>query len=143
MELKRNTLVVIMVASLVAGISAVSYYYTAKQLTVRVGYMCDSVHQSSYFISKVNDLWSRTGVTVMGFEFFSDTHEIDAFRTGYLDVGFVGVGPTVTTISRGASVRIIASMDSEGSALVVRKDPYENGLKTIENLRGRTPFLIM
>ena len=72
MELKRNTLVVIMVASLVAGISAVSYYYTAKQLTVRVGYMCDSVHQSSYFISKVNDLWSRTGVTVMGFEFFSD-----------------------------------------------------------------------
>ncbi len=135
--MKTKWLAVITAICIVTATSIGFYYFVLTKFTVRVGYLLDSVHQSSYFVSKAKDLWLKAGVAVAGFGFISGPHEMDAFWKGELDVGFVGVGPAVTAISNGAPVRIIASVDSDGSALVVRKDLYEKGLKTINGLHGK------
>ncbi len=106
--------------------------------TIRVGYLRGDVHHASYFLSKARDSFSKAGLRVKGYEFSAGPEEMEAFRAGELDFGYVGSPPAITAISRGTDVRIIAMVNLEGSSLVVRKDLYEGGLRGIGDLRGKT-----
>lgn len=124
-------------------VSALAIYWSfyggaGEARPIRVGYLRGDVHHASYFISKARDSFSKAGLRVKGYEFSAGPEEMEAFRAGELDFGYVGCPPAITAISRGTDVRIIAMVNFEGSSLVVRRDLYEKGLAGIGDLRGKT-----
>jgi len=128
----------------IALISAFAAYWALQRgageagREIRVGYLRGDVHHAAYFLNKARDYWSKAGLRVKGYEFSAGPEEMEAFRAGELDLGYVGCPPAITAISRGTDVRIIAAVNYEGSSLVVRKDLYERGLVDVRGLRGRT-----
>jgi NitT/TauT family transport system substrate-binding protein len=140
--LGRTKLALLLIAIAVASAFAIYWGFHREageaERVIRVGYLRGDVHHASYFISKARDSWSKAGLRVRGYEFSAGPEEMEAFRAGELDFGFVGAPPAVTAISRGTEVKIIAMVNLEGSSLVVRRDLYERGLVDIKGLRGRT-----
>ncbi|MEM2225907.1 MAG: ABC transporter substrate-binding protein [Candidatus Bathyarchaeia archaeon] len=138
----KGKLALLLIAIALASSLAIMYWSfhggAGEARPIRVGYLRGDIHHASYFISKARDSFSRAGLRVEGYEFSAGPEEMEAFRAGELDFGYVGCPPAITAISRGTDVRIIAMVNFEGSSLVVRKDLYEGGLTGIGGLRGKT-----
>ncbi len=61
---------------------------------------------------------------------------MSAFAAGALDVGYVGVAPATTAVAnKTARVMVLAQANSEGSALVIRKD---SRIQSVSELKGKT-----
>ena len=77
---------------------------------------------------------SPLGISIKAFNFPTGAPEMQAMLAGDLDFAYVGSAPFVTAVSNGLDAKIIASANTEGSDLVVRKDlPYEKP----EDLKGK------
>jgi NitT/TauT family transport system substrate-binding protein len=71
-------------------------------------------------------------VTVAGI-FKAGPELMSAFAAGALDVGYVGIAPVTTAVAnKTAQVKILAQANSEGSALVIRKD---SPLRSLSDLK--------
>ncbi|MEM3575278.1 MAG: ABC transporter substrate-binding protein, partial [Candidatus Bathyarchaeia archaeon] len=86
-------------------VSALAIYWSfyggaGEARPIRVGYLRGDVHHASYFISKARDSFSKAGLRVKGYEFSAGPEEMEAFRAGELDFGYVGCPPAITAISR-------------------------------------------
>lgn len=67
--------------------------------------------------------------------FKAGPEEMMAFAAKSLDFGFVGVAPaTVSVANHTTDVKVIAQVNNEGSAIVVRRDPP---IPTLKDLVGR------
>jgi NitT/TauT family transport system substrate-binding protein len=119
-------------------LAAIAYQESRRAIPerprIRVGYLKADVHQASFFIAKALGMWEKEGIEVETKEFAAGPAEMEAFAAGELDVGYVGTPPATTGIARGIGVKIIAGVNYEGSALVVRK---ESGIARIEDLKGK------
>jgi NitT/TauT family transport system substrate-binding protein len=132
-------------ASIAIGIALVSLIFAAfayqesRRATlgrpkIRVGYLKADVHQASFFIAKALGMWEKEGIEIEAREFAAGPAEMEAFAAGELDLGYVGTPPATTGIAREIEVKIIAGVNYEGSALVVRKG---SGILEIGDLKGK------
>ena len=58
-----------------------------------------------------------------------------AVAAGDIDVGYVGITPAMSSISKGVPVKVVSGAQTEGSGLVVDKD---SNINSIADLKGKT-----
>ncbi len=128
---KRTAIIVagILIAVIVIGISA---YFITKPATIRIGYQ-PSTHQIAAMLASEKGWWeedlAQFGIEKVTMkEFSSGPPEMHAMLAGDLDVAYVGTAPPVGAMYESLDAKIVAGVQTQGSAIVVRPgiaDEYE------------------
>jgi len=124
------------IAVTIIALSSVGYchYIISRPQSVRLGYLLGDIHQLAVPVAMENGYFAQEGlnVSLIG-PFVAGPALMKAFAAGELDVGYVGTPPALTHAAKGVDIQILASVNSEGSALIVRK-----GIGKVEDLRGKS-----
>jgi len=105
-----------------------------KQKPIRIGYLQSDIHQLACWVALEKGLYKKTGldVEVAGI-FKAGPEEMSAFAAGALDMGYVGEAPATTAVANGvAKVMVLAQVNTEGSAIVVRTGSPEKSVRDLE-----------
>ncbi len=106
--------------------------------TLRIGYQ-PSTHQIAEMVAAEKGWWKEDlqpfGVTsIEEKEFQSGPPEMQAMLAGAIDIAYVGTAPTITAISEGLDAKIVASVNTNGSDLVLRPNVRYISPKSLEGL---------
>jgi NitT/TauT family transport system substrate-binding protein len=101
--------------------------------TVHIGYL-PSDHDAALFVADASGMYKDAGITVELHEYNNGGDLMSAMASGDLDVGYVGIAPVVSSISKGVPVKIVAGAQNEGSGLV----SHDSSVTSIEDLKGKT-----
>ncbi len=113
----------------------------AKMTTLTIGYQ-PSTHQIAAMIAEDKGWW-KEDLSTFGIEnvdmkvFPSGPPEMTAMLAGALDVAYVGVAPPIAALYEGLDAKIVAGVQTQGSALVIRPElvaEYEGP----SSLKGKT-----
>jgi len=109
----------------------------AAKDTVRIGYLQADIHQLACWVAIEKGFYTEQGLTVeVAGIFRAGPEEMSAFAAGALDMGYVGEAPATVAVANGtAKVTVVAQVNTEGSAIVVRRD---SPLKAVAGLKGKT-----
>jgi len=137
--LKRVTLALVTVSIIVLSGFGIYYYATPHPASVRLGYLLGDIHQLAVPVALENGYFAHEGlnVSLVG-PFTAGPALMKAFAAGELDVGYVGTPPALTHAAKGVDIQILASVNNEGSALIVRR-----GIGRIEDLKGKSVAIPM
>ncbi len=104
---------------------------------IRIAYLQADIHQLPCWVALEKGLFEKEGVQVRVASIFKAGPELmSGFSAGDLDMGYVGIAPSTTAVAnRTAKVIALAQVNSEGSAIVVRK---EDRIQTLQDLTGKT-----
>jgi NitT/TauT family transport system substrate-binding protein len=91
---------------------------------VRIAYLQSDIHQLPCWVALEKGFFKKEGVNVEVAGIFKAGPELmSAFAAGALDMGYVGVAPVTTAVAnKTARVVVLAQVNTEGSAIVVKKD---------------------
>lgn len=95
-------------------------FYTTTQETITVGYLLSN-HDSALFVADAMGYFQKTGIKVRIVPFRSGYEIIEATNKNMIDIGYCGITPITTAISKNASIKIVAAVNQEGSGIVVSK----------------------
>jgi NitT/TauT family transport system substrate-binding protein len=127
--------IAVVLSCLVALAAAVVPAAAAEKL--RLGYLRSDLHHLAAWVGIEKGFFRDEGldVEVAGI-FNAGAEEMSAFASKSLDVGYLGMAPSITGVAnRAASVKAAALANAEGSAIVVRADSTARDLK---DLTGKT-----
>ncbi|MCF8081865.1 MAG: ABC transporter substrate-binding protein [Deltaproteobacteria bacterium] len=108
---------------------------------IRIAYLQSDIHQLACWVALDQGYYQAAGldVEVAGI-FKAGPEEMSAFAAGELDMGYVGEAPATTAVANGvARVTVLAQVNTEGSAIMVRKDAPVKTLKDLVNKRIAIP----
>jgi len=130
-----------LVAVSIIALSGLGFYYyaTPRPASVRLGYLLGDIHQLAIPVALEKGYFAQEGlnVSLVG-PFTAGPALMKAFAAGELDVGYVGTPPALTHAAKGVDIQILASVNNEGSALIVRR-----GISRIEDLKGKSVAIPM
>ena len=91
---------------------------------VRIAYLQSDIHHLPCWVALEKGFFEKEGVKVEVAGIFKAGPELmSAFAAGALDVGYVGVAPVTTAVAnKTARVIMLAQVNTEGSAIVVKKN---------------------
>jgi len=91
---------------------------------VRIAYLQSDIHQLPCWVALEKGFFKKEGVKVEVAGIFKAGPELmSAFAAGALDMGYVGVAPATTAVANKTTrVVVLAQVNTEGSAIVVKKD---------------------
>jgi NitT/TauT family transport system substrate-binding protein len=115
----------------------------AEMTAINIGYQ-PTTHQIAAMLASEKGWWEED---LAGFgiekvtmkEFPSGPPEMHAMLSGDLNVAYVGVAPVIAAMYEGLDAKIVANVQTQGSALVVRPefaDEYES--VGVQSLKGKT-----
>jgi NitT/TauT family transport system substrate-binding protein len=109
----------------------------AARQTVRIGYLQADIHQLACWVAIEKGFYKEQGLAVeVAGIFRAGPEEMSAFAAGALDMGYVGEAPATVAVANGAAkVAVVAQVNTEGSAIVVRAG---SAINTVSGLKGRT-----
>lgn len=130
-----------LIAVSIAAVSSVAYYRYSipRSASVRMGYLLGDIHQLAVPVALEKGYFAQEGlnVSLVG-PFAAGPALMKAFAAGELDIGYVGTPPALTHAAKGVEIQILASVNNEGSALIVRR-----GVSRTEDLKGKTVAIPM
>jgi len=129
----KKKLVLVLALLIAAAIGYGAYNYTSPE-TITIGHL-PSNHHAALFVAEEKGMFDREGIKIEMVEFKAGPELVKAAGIGEIDIGYVGVPPANMAIARGIPVKIVASVQDEGSGIVVGN---ETNIRGIEDLRGRT-----
>jgi NitT/TauT family transport system substrate-binding protein len=108
----------------------------AQGQPVRIAYLQSDIHQLPCWVALENGFYEKEGVKVEVAGIFKAGPEMmSAFAAGALDMGYVGIAPATTAVAnKTARVVVLAQVNTEGSAIVVKKD---GKIQSIPELVGK------
>ncbi len=111
-------------------------YGKDEGVTVRIAYLQSDIHQLACWVAMEKGFFQEEGVKVkIGGIFKAGPEEMSAFASGALDMGYVGEAPATTAVANGtAKVVVLAQVNTEGSAIVVRQN---SSIFKVIDLRGK------
>ena len=118
-------------------VNLLSLVAIAHAQPVRIAYLQSDIHQLPCWVALEKGFFEKEGVKVEVAGIFKAGPELmSAFAAGALDMGYVGVAPATTAVAnKTARVVVLAQVNTEGSAIVVKKD---GKLQTIPALVGKS-----
>jgi NitT/TauT family transport system substrate-binding protein len=131
-------LIFLMATPLYAGAGKKEAIEAARELPeIRMGYLQSDLHQLAAFVALKKGFFEAEGLNVKVAGIFkAGPEEMSAFAAGSLDAGYVGEAPATTAVANNAAdVTVVAQVNLEGSAIVVRKDA---SIKSVKELEGKT-----
>jgi NitT/TauT family transport system substrate-binding protein len=99
-----------------------------------IGYL-PSNHDSALFVANAKGMFEKEGIKVQLVPFRTGNDIILAAKTNQIDIGYVGVSPATIAIDQEIPIKIVASVNEEGSGLVVEKN---SNIHNISDLEGKT-----
>ncbi len=104
---------------------------------LRLGYLRSDLHHLAAWVGIEKGFFRDEGLEVETAGIFNaGAEEMSAFASKGIDVGYLGMAPSVTGVAnRAASVKAAALANAEGSAIVVRAD---SPLRQVKDLAGKT-----
>jgi NitT/TauT family transport system substrate-binding protein len=100
---------------------------------INVGYLpCD--HEAAIFVAQAQNIYQKQGLKVKITQFTTGSDIITALASGKLDVGYVGITPTLQGISQGVPIKVVGAVNLEGSGIVVQPN---STIKTPADLKGQ------
>lgn len=109
----------------------------------RVGMLPTNLGNAGYLIAKARGYFTEQGVTVEEQTFDGGARMIPPLAQGDIDVGMGGLGAALyNAITHDIPLRIVADNGSTPpgfawQGLVVRKELYDGGVRTLADLRGK------
>ncbi|MDP3065471.1 MAG: ABC transporter substrate-binding protein [Methanobacteriaceae archaeon] len=129
---------ILKIAGLVLMVLLVSYstynYIQVEQRTIQVGYL-PSNHHSALFVADELGMYYKAGLTMELVPFRSGAEMIHAMQLGQIDVGYCGIAPVTTAISKGVPIKVVAPVNTQGSGLVI---PVNSTLNLSSDLSNKT-----
>ncbi len=109
----------------------------AQAQPVRLAYLQADIHQLPCWVALEKGFFEKEGVQVKVAGIFKAGPELmSGFASGELDVGYVGIAPSTTAVAnKTARVVALSQVNTEGSAIVVRK---EDKIQALSDLVGKT-----
>jgi len=110
---------------------------SADKRPVRLAYLQNDIHHLPCWVALEKGLYAREGLEVQVAGIFKAGPELmSAFAAGALDAGYVGEAPATTAVAnKTAKVVVLAQVNVEGSALVVKKD---SPIQKVADLEGKS-----
>jgi NitT/TauT family transport system substrate-binding protein len=110
---------------------------SADKKPIRLAYLQNDIHHLPCWVALEKGLYAREGLEVQVAGVFRAGPELmSAFAAGALDAGYVGEAPATTAVAnKTARVVVLAQVNVEGSALVVKKD---SSLQKVTDLAGKS-----
>ena len=100
--------------------------------------MLGDLHQLPFFVAQDKGYFIEEGVNVQVVgPFDAGPAEMDALAADQLDMGYVGIAPSVLAAARKIDLSIIAGVNLEGSALV--SEPGINSVADLKSKKVATP----
>ena len=131
--MKKITGGLILIIIVLAALGTYNYFSTLEN-TVVIGYL-PSDHHSALFVASEKQLYEKEGIRVQLVPFRAGPEVIEALKEGKIDVGYCGIAPVITAIDNGVPIKIIASVNQEGSGLVVGKN---SNIRNVGDLKNKT-----
>lgn len=104
--------------------------------TVRIGYLTADLHQLAFYVAIKEGYYEQVGLQVEAKEFANGVMEMEGFKNGEIEVGYLGGAPaTLKRINDNIRISIIAGANSEGSAIVAKD--VSSIESSIEELAGK------
>ncbi|MBI5584257.1 MAG: ABC transporter substrate-binding protein [Deltaproteobacteria bacterium] len=109
----------------------------ADKKPIRIAYLQNDIHHLPCWVALEKGFYTREGLEVEVAGVFKAGPELmSAFAAGALDAGYVGEAPATTAVAnKAARVVVLAQVNTEGSALVVRK---EAPMQKVGDLSGKS-----
>ncbi|WP_461436179.1 ABC transporter substrate-binding protein [Methanosphaera sp.] len=106
---------------------------TNNSETVHIGYL-PSDHDAALFVADASGMYKDAGINVELHEYNNGGDLMCAMASGDLDVGYVGIAPVVSSISKGVPAKIVAGAQNEGSGLL----SHDSSITSVADLKGKT-----
>ncbi len=88
---------------------------------LRIGYLTADLHQLAFYVALREGYFNEVGINVEKKEYANGVYEMEGFKLREIDAGYLGSAPaTLKRINDGVDIRIVAGVNSEGSAIVAR-----------------------
>ncbi len=99
---------------------------------VRMGYLTADLHQLAFYVALKEGYYEQVGLKVEPKEFANGVMEMEGFKNGEIDAGYLGSAPaTLKRVNDDIRISIIAGANSEGSAIVAKD------VKSVAELAGK------
>jgi NitT/TauT family transport system substrate-binding protein len=112
-----------------AGITTgVILYENAKVYDVRIGYLEGDLHQLAFYVARENEYYEEAGLNITAVPFANGGAVMAAFETPKLtrsiDMSYLGFAPALyhRFNNPAANIKVLASVNTNGSSLIVRDD---------------------
>lgn len=128
---------IIIPALLLLSVFSTMLVSAASPQKVRFGYLRNDLHHLAAWIAIDKGFFRDEGLNVeVAGIFNAGPEEMSAFASKSLDIGYLGMAPSVTGVAnKAASVKAVALANAEGSSVVVRKD---STIREVKDLEGKT-----
>lgn len=125
----------IAIAAVIVVIAAIAAYTMmgSNGDKVSIGYL-PSDHDSALFVANATGMYRDAGIEVELHEYNNGGDLMSAMASGEVDVGYVGITPVLSSISKGVPVKVVAGAQIEGSGLVSSNPNVDS----ITDLQGKT-----
>ncbi|MGZ7160665.1 MAG: ABC transporter substrate-binding protein [Methanobacterium sp.] len=117
----KRVVVLIIIITVALAVLGTYNYYTTMEKTVTIGYL-PSDHHAALFVASAKGMYEKEGIRVQLVPFRAGPEVIEALESGEIDVGYCGISPVITAISKGTPIKIVAAVNQEGSGIVVNKN---------------------
>jgi len=131
---KKYIILIIAIFIVLIGTGTYLYSISSDSDSVNIGYL-PSDHHAALLIAEAEKKYESKGIKVNLVKFDNGGNLMTAMANGEVDVGYVGITPALSSISKGVPVKIVSSVQDEGSGIVVPKD---SGISTVSNLKNKT-----
>lgn len=136
----KKIIIIIVAIIIIAGIGLYAYTNSSgnDDGVVTIGYM-PSDHHAALFIADAQGQFEKNGIKTKLVQFNNGGDIMLAMASGDLDMAYVGITPALSSISKGVPVKVVSSVQNEGSGIVVDSSSDINSVSDLKGKKISTP----